>query len=122
MGKKTCFIIYTDGGPDHRTTYHAVKLSFIVFFKRLGLEFLVACRTAPGNSWANHAERIMSLLNIAFQNTALARDECKPDFEQNIKGCSSMGDIYYQEKGRQGNWAQGIVVEIIGICKIIPGI
>lgn len=78
--RKPCLIIYTDGGPDHRTLCHAVKLSLIVLFKRLGLEFLVSCRTAPGSSCANPAESIMSLLNIAFQNTALARDEGNAEF------------------------------------------
>lgn len=94
--RKPCLIIYTDGGPDHRTLCHAVKLSLIVLFKRLGLEFLVSCRTAPGSSSANPADSIMPLLNIAFQNTALARDEGNAEFEQNIKcirGCNRKSEI-----------------------------
>lgn len=109
--RKPCLIIYTDGGPDHRTTYHAVKLSLIVLFKRLGLEFLVACRTAPGNSWANPAERIMSLLNIAFQNTALARDEGNAEFEQNIRGCNSMSEIRKKAEkvdGLKESWLRSV--------------
>ncbi|CAC5366714.1 unnamed protein product [Mytilus coruscus] len=80
-------------GPDHRTTYNSVKLSLIVLFKQLELEFLVACRTAPGHSWANPAERIMSLLNICFQNTALSREESTSDIDQIIKSCNGMSEI-----------------------------
>lgn len=59
----------------------------------MNLEFLVACRTAPGHSWANPAERIMSLLNLAFQNTALAREQASADVETAIRSCSSMKEI-----------------------------
>lgn len=48
--RKPRLFMYTDGGPDHRVTYGAVKLSLTVLFKRMNLEFLVACRTAPGHS------------------------------------------------------------------------
>ena len=45
-----CLMLYYDGGPDHRITYHAVKLSsFIVLFKKPDYDFLVAGRTAPGH-------------------------------------------------------------------------
>lgn len=91
--RKPGLFMYTDGGPDHRVTYGAVKLSLIVLFKRMNLEFLVACRTAPGHSWANPAERIMSLLNLAFQNTALAREQASADVETAIRSCSSMKEI-----------------------------
>lgn len=85
-------MLYTDGGPDHRVTYHSVKLSLIVLFKRLNLELLVAGRTAPGHSWINPAERII-LLNLAFQNAVLSRRECSSDHEQVFRGCSGMSDI-----------------------------
>ncbi|KAL3865743.1 hypothetical protein ACJMK2_043103 [Sinanodonta woodiana] len=86
---KPALFMYTDGGPDHRVTYGAVKFSLIVLFRRLQLEFLVACRTAPGHSWTNPAERIMSLLNIAFQNTALARELASSDVETILKTCGT---------------------------------
>lgn len=109
--KKPALFIYTDGGPDHRTTYNSVKLSLIVLFKRLELEFLVACRTAPGHSWANPAERIMSLLNIAFQNTALSREECNSHVEQSLKSCSGMNDIRKkaeQVDGLKDQWKESV--------------
>lgn len=60
-----CLILFSDGGPDHRITYHAVKLSLIILFRRLDLDFLAAGRTAPGHTWLNPAERIMFVLNLA---------------------------------------------------------
>lgn len=59
--RKPVLMLFTDGGPDHRVTYHSVKLSLIVLFRRLSLELLVAGRSAPGHSWVNPAERIMSV-------------------------------------------------------------
>lgn len=91
--QKPVLMMFTDGGPDHRVTYHAVKLALIILFKRLGLEMLVAGRTAPGHSWTNPAERIMSLLNLAFQNAALSRNECSSDMEQVLRSCGGMADI-----------------------------
>ncbi|KAL3875452.1 hypothetical protein ACJMK2_033399 [Sinanodonta woodiana] len=108
---KPALFMYTDGGPDHRVTYGAVKLSLIVLFRRLQLEFLVACRTAPGHSWTNPAERIMSLLNIAFQNTALAREHASSDVETILKTCGSMNEI--RKKAGKNNqikteWLQSV--------------
>ncbi|XP_041374668.1 uncharacterized protein LOC121387575 [Gigantopelta aegis] len=45
---KPVLMLFTDGCPDHRVTYHAVKLSLIILFRRLGLDMIVAGRTAPG--------------------------------------------------------------------------
>jgi hypothetical protein len=119
-GEKTpVLFMYTDGGPDHRVTYHSVKLSLIVLFKRLGLELLVALRTAPGHSWANPAERIMSMLNIAFQNTALAREESDTDTEHALKACGSMNEIRKKAERVQGlknKWITSVqpVVNLLG--------
>lgn len=71
-------LLYTDGGPDHRLSYPSVKVALICLFLRLDIDFLIAARTAPGQSWANPVERIMSLLNLALQNVALSR-ECSTD-------------------------------------------
>ena len=91
--KKPVLMLFTDGGPDHKVTFHSVKLALIILFKRLDLELLVAGRTAPGHSWTNPAERIMSLLNLAFQNAALSRVECASDIEQVLRSCGGMADI-----------------------------
>lgn len=86
-------IIYSDGGPDHRITYEGVKLSLAAVFRALDLDLLIAGRTAPGHSWANPVERIMSVLNLAFQNTALSREQCSGDVEQILRTCDGMQDI-----------------------------
>ena len=77
-------LIYSDGVPDHRITFESVKLSLIYLFKHLDLYVLIAARTAPSHSWANPAERVMSLLNLAYQNVALYRKEMNNNFEQII--------------------------------------
>lgn len=89
----SCLLLFTDGGSDHRTTYAPVKLSLIILFKILDLDILIAARTAPGHSWANPAERIMSLLNLAYQNVALYRSEMNSHYEQMLQSCGSMSDI-----------------------------
>ncbi|VDI74370.1 Hypothetical predicted protein [Mytilus galloprovincialis] len=86
-------MIFSDGGPDHRITYHSVKLALIVLFKKLGVDTLIAGRTAPGNSWANPAERIMSILNLAIQNISLMREESTSAMEQVLRSANSMNDI-----------------------------
>ena len=50
-----------------------VKCASISLFRELDLDLLVIARCAPGNSWVNLAERIMSLLNLGLQNCALER-------------------------------------------------
>ena len=71
--------LFTDGGPEHRVCFESVKIPLIMLFKELGLESLVAIRTAPGHSYTNIVERIMSILNIGFQNTALERSTTSSD-------------------------------------------
>ena len=63
----------------------------MVIFKELNLESLVAIRTAPGHSYLNIVERIMSILNIGFQSVALERSEIPSDEE--IKKCKNLSDL-----------------------------
>ena len=86
-------MIFSDGGPDHRLTYHSVQLSLIALFFMLDVDLLIAVRTAPGHSWVNPVERLMSLLNLAYQNVAHSREYCSADVEQKLKRCNSMADI-----------------------------
>ena len=86
-------MIYSDGGPHHRFTFSGVQLSLIGLFKKLDLDLLVVGRTAPGHSWANPVERIMSLLNLAYQNVAQSRSFCTAEVEQILKCCGGMDDI-----------------------------
>ena len=60
-------MLYTDGGPDHRLTYHSVKLSLIALFIEHDLDMPIVGRAAPSNSWANPVERIMSIINLGTE-------------------------------------------------------
>ena len=44
---KSIFLLYSDGGPDHRLTYVSVQVSLIALFLKLDLDFLCAAQTAP---------------------------------------------------------------------------
>ena len=70
--------VYTDGGPDHRPTFLSVQLSWIALFRKLKL---VAVRTAPGQSFINPVERVMSLLNVALYGVSLERTRMDDQYE-----------------------------------------
>ncbi|XP_071122564.1 uncharacterized protein [Mytilus edulis] len=111
-------MLFSDGGPDHRITYHSVKLSLIILFKNLDLDILIAGRTAPGHSWINPVERIMSTLNIALQNAALARSECTSDMEQVLRSVNSMAEIRKKAErvpNLKGEWLEslGPIIEVL---------
>ena len=84
---------YSDGGTDHRNTLESVKCSAICLFKEMNLDLLVLARCAPGHSWRNPAERIMSILNLGLQNCALERQKCDDATESTLKKCGSMKEI-----------------------------
>ena len=86
-------LVYCDGGPDHRLTYHSAKLSLISLFLELNLHMLITGRTAPGYSWANPTEYLMSFLNLAYQNVAHSRECCSTNTEHKLKSCTGMADI-----------------------------
>lgn len=92
-GVKPIHIKYSDGGTEHRTLLIKVQLSLMATFKLLGLDLLIACRTAPGQSWQNPVERVMAILNIGLQNCALEREQATEDIEKLLKRCTSMSEI-----------------------------
>ena len=57
----------TDGGGEHRVNFHLVKVPFILLFKVLGMDLLVAIRCDLGQSYIRIVERIMSILNLGIQ-------------------------------------------------------
>ena len=65
---KPVLLLYTDGGPDHRVNFISVQLALICLFRHLQLDYLVAARTAPMQSYRNPVERMMSLLNLGLQS------------------------------------------------------
>ena len=81
---------YTDGGTDQRNTLESVKCATICLFKELTLDMVILARCAPGHSWTNPAERIMSILNLALQNCSLERHHSDTAAEAMFKKCTSM--------------------------------
>ena len=67
-------ILYTDGGPDHNCNHTSVRFGLLALFLELDLDTMVVMRTAPTQSWANPAERAMSILNLGLQGVALSRE------------------------------------------------
>ena len=90
LSVKPVLVQYTDGGPDHRTTYQSVQMAQVATFVTLDLDMLVSARTAPHQSYTNPAERIMSDLNLALQNASLAREEMPPAFERRMRNLNTL--------------------------------
>ena len=92
---------FSDDGTDQRNTLESVKCASVCIFRELDLDMLVLVRCAPGNSWVNPAERVMSILNLGLQNCTLERGPGEDSF----KSCSSMSQIRYLT-GRKPEVAQ----------------
>ena len=59
----------TDGGPDYNISFLNVMIFWLRYFILSKCDFLiVARRTALTQSWTTHAERLMSILNLALSN------------------------------------------------------
>ena len=59
-------------------------MAMISAFLILNLDMLIILRCAPGQSWLSPVERVMSVLQIGLQNTALARDKMPEEMEGNL--------------------------------------
>ena len=105
--------LFTDGGPEHWVCFESVTIPLIMLFKELGLESLVAIRTAPEHSYTNIVERIMSILNIGFQNTALERSTTS--FDDTINTCKNLEQLRKREGEIKEDWQQSIktVIDIL---------
>ncbi|XP_078327779.1 uncharacterized protein LOC144623250 [Crassostrea virginica] len=95
---------FSDGGTGHRTNLEHVKLAAICLFKELDVDLYVAARCAPGQSWINPAERIMSILNIGLQNCALSREKGSEKFEQTLSKCTSLDNIRSKREEIREEW------------------
>ena len=82
-------LAFTDGGSDYNIRHWNIILAWLAYFIASCHDLLVVGRTAPQQSWVNPAERIMSVLNLALQNCALARDGMDEEFEKHFKKCNS---------------------------------
>ncbi|XP_053405192.1 uncharacterized protein LOC123536040 [Mercenaria mercenaria] len=109
---------YTDGGPDHRTTYKSVKTACLLEFICLDLDMLICVRTAPNQSYNNPAERIMALLNLGLQNSALCRTEMSEGFEMQAKRLNSLASIRnYAEKNKV--FKEAYKDSMVGPCSVV---
>ncbi|CAB4442447.1 unnamed protein product [Rhizophagus irregularis] len=87
------FLLYTDGGPDHRNTFGSVQIALICLFLQGNFDFLASVRTAPYHSWMNPAERVMSILNLALQGVSLQRDPMDDILEDILKRKNTLEEI-----------------------------
>ena len=109
--KPEVLLLYTDGGPDHNVKFVTVRLGLIAIFIACDLDFLVAARTCPQQSWRNCVEKIMSILNLAMYGVALVRDELQPsdipgttEKQDNEALCKAAGgSMAALRKAAQGN-------------------
>lgn len=106
--EKPILFVYTDGGPDHRTNFWSVQFAYILLFFALDLDMLIAARTAPSNSYANPAERSMSLLNLALQHCSFQREEMDKSLEFLVKSLSTMKKVREAAKN-DGGLKQGLM-------------
>jgi hypothetical protein len=83
-------VIQTDGGPDRNNQFVAVQLAYLALAVKLGCKLLILKRTAPGQSYVNPVERVMSVVNLSLYGLALERGLCREETEDLIKGCNSM--------------------------------
>jgi hypothetical protein len=86
-------IVYTDGGPDHQCNFGSVQISLIALFLNGNFDLVIAARTAPYHSWANPAERIMSILNLGLQGVALQREQMSNELESIFQKLNTLDTI-----------------------------
>ena len=87
------FILYTNGGPEHSTTFLSVKIALICLQKFLNLDQVLAVRTAPGHSYRNPAEKINCVVNLGLYGIGcMCKNSVDPEFEQTLHNCSGLGD------------------------------
>ena len=81
----------------------SVRLCLLALFVELDLDTMVVMRTAPTQTWGNHVERVMSVLNLGLQGIALARNEMYNDlYEQDFKKCNGMSVVRKVAKAYEG--------------------
>ena len=83
-------VISTDGGPDHKNTNIATKAALLGMVLILDLDVIVAFRNAPGSSWINPVEQVISLLNLALQHCGYALAACEDREIEKIKKYNAM--------------------------------
>ena len=88
-------IMYTDGGPEHRTTFLTVKPAAIYLYKSLNLDMILHLRTAPGHSYRNPPERVNCIQNLGLYGIGSMRQQVyeHPEFEKKISNCNNISQV-----------------------------
>ena len=86
--------MYTNGGPEHHSTFLSVKIALIALQSWLNLDMINAARTAPGHSYKNLAKKINCILNIGLYGIGCMHQPC-PDaeFKRKAKKYSGLQDV-----------------------------
>lgn len=71
----------------------SVQVFLICLFLSLELDYLLATRTAPCNSWRNPVERVMSAPNLGLQSVGMVRQAGDETFEATVSGCKNLQDL-----------------------------
>ena len=95
----------TYGGPEHRFNFESVKILLILMLKQLKLDALIAICTAPGQSYVNIVEWIMSIWNIGFHNVALEREESR--YDEEIRKCKDLSKLH-QKPTIKDDWQKSV--------------
>ena len=89
------------------------KKSLIPINSTLGaLDISTATRTAPGQSYVNIVERMMSILNTGYQNVALEREPSPSDYP--IKKCKNLEDLH-KHPDIKNDWLKSVqnVIDVL---------
>jgi len=97
--KKSVLLMMADGGHEHNMRNGSVQVSLASLFLNGDWDMVVAVRTAPGHSWENPVERIMAILNIAFNGVAVEREAVEGEtkdgeaWERVVLRCNSQAEL-----------------------------
>lgn len=95
----------TDGGPEHRVNFDSVKIPLILLFRELKVSGCSSHCYKHVHSFVNIVERIMSILNIGFQNIALQRESSPSD--EIINKCNNLADLRKRPEIKE-DWQQSV--------------
>ena len=101
-------IKFTDGGTDQRNTLEKVRCATICLFREMDFDMVILGRCAPGHSYINSAERIMSILNIGLQNVALQREASSDENEAHFRKCNSMAELREKYPELKQAWLESV--------------
>jgi len=101
----------------------SVIISWLAYFISSGCDTLVVSRTTPTQRWINPNERVMSVLNLALSNCAVAREMRSDEFEKHMKKCNIMASVRKMAKQLNGGaevTAIGVLVGVDATVSAVP--